>query len=128
MSRRPYRFSRHVENLVANLRGLPENHSPFERPVRDMGELVERLAKRHPALSETESLEDRIRDQWEAIVGPANARHCRPSRIERERSLVISVSNPVIRQELQFNKRHLLANLRSVKGGEAIRELIFKSG
>ena len=126
MGSTPYKFSRHAENLIANLRGVPEDYSPIVRETKDMGDVFDRILQRYKI--GVESLEDRIRDNWSQIVGPANALHCSPVRIERETTLIIAVSNPIIRQELQFNKSILLKNLRSIKNGRQIRAVVFRSG
>ena len=126
MAEKAYKFSRHAENLIANLRGVPENYSPIVRETRDMGAIFDKIIERYKI--GVESLEDRIRENWSAIVGPANANHCAPVRIERESILIIAVSNPIIRQELQFNQSILLKNLRSIKNGNRIRSVVFRSG
>ncbi|OUW18538.1 MAG: hypothetical protein CBD18_02510 [Opitutales bacterium TMED158] len=126
MADKAYKFSRSAENLIANLRGVPEDYSPIVRETRDMGAVFDRILERYKI--GVESLEDRIRDNWAQIVGPANATHCSPARIERERTLIIAVSNPIIRQELQFNQAILLKNLRSIPQGEQIRSVVFRSG
>ncbi len=126
MAKKPYKFSRHVENLIANLRGVPEDYSPIVRETKDMGGVLDKILDRHKI--GVNSLEDRIRENWTQIVGPGNASHCNPVRIERERTLIISVSNPIIRQELQFNKSLVLKNLKSVRNGNRILNVVFKSG
>ena len=126
MSKKAYKFSRQAENLIANLRGVPENYSPIGRETQDMGGIFDRILDRYKI--GVESLEDRIRENWEQIVGAPNAQHCNPVRIERENTLIIAVSNPIIRQELQFNQSHLLKNLRSIEKGHRIRYVVFRSG
>jgi len=126
VANKAYKFSRHAENLIANLRGVPENYSPIVRETRDMGVIFDKIIERYKI--GVESLEDRIRENWAEIVGPANANHCSPVRIERESVLIIAVSNPIIRQELQFNQSILLKNLRSIQDGRRIRSVVFRSG
>ncbi|MDE0767774.1 MAG: DUF721 domain-containing protein [Opitutaceae bacterium] len=126
MSKKAYKFSRRAENLIANLRGVPENYSPIGREIREMGGIFDKILDRYKI--GVESLEDRIRENWEQIVGAPNAQHCNPVRIERENTLIIAVSNPIIRQELQFNQSHLLKNLRSIEKGNRIRYVVFRSG
>lgn len=111
---------------MANLRGLPEDYSPITRPERSMDSILDRILQRYKI--GVDSLEDRIRDNWTAIVGPANAQHCQPIRIERDRTLFIAVSNPIIRQELEFNKSLLLRNLHQIQDARKIRTLVFKAG
>lgn len=123
----PFKFKRSVERLIANLRGIPENYEgEAPKTEKDVSSVVDRVLNRYKI--GVNSLEDRIVENWKQIVGPANATNCHPSRIDRERTLIISVSNPVIRQELQFNKRLILQNLHKIEGGKKIRTLVFKSG
>jgi len=126
MANKAYKFSRTAENLIANLRGVPEDYSPIVRETVDMGDILDKILNRYKI--GVESLEDRIREQWTRIVGVENAGHCHPVRIEREKTLVIAVSNPIIRQELQFNQLIILKNLKRVKSGGQIRSLVFRSG
>lgn len=126
MANKPYKFSRIAENLIANLRGVPEDYSPIVRETVEMGTVFDKILARYKI--GIESLEDRIRDHWNQIVGAENANHCNPVRIERETTLIIAVSNPIIRQELQFNQSIILKNLKSVKNGNHIRYLVFRSG
>lgn len=126
MSKKAYKFSRQTENLIANLRGVPEDYSPIGREIRDMGGIFDRILDRYKI--GVDSLEDRIRENWVRIVGTQNAQHCNPVRIERENSLIITVSNPVIRQELQFNQSLILKNLKSIEKGHRIRYVVFRSG
>ncbi len=126
MAKKAYKFSRQAENLIANLRGVPENYSPIGREIREMGGIFDNILLRYKI--GIESLEDRIRENWVKIVGPGNANYCNPVRIERENTLIIAVSNPIIQQELQFNQSILLKNLRSIENGHKIRYVVFRSG
>lgn len=125
--KKPYKFRKNVERLIANFRGIPENY-PGEAPAteRTMSNVLDRILTKYKI--GVDSLEDRINANWPQIVGTANATNCSPSRIEKERTLLIAVSNPVIRQELEFNKRLILQNLHKIEGGRMIRTLYFKSG
>ena len=127
MERRQYAFRKSVEKLIANLRGVPEDVEPVPpKTERDLGSVVERLMSRYKI--GVESLEDRINENWPQIVGAANAKNCSPARIDRDVTLLVAVANPIIRQELEFNKRLILKNLHAIPGGKQIRFLVFKSG
>lgn len=126
MAKKPYKFSRRAENLIANLRGVPEDYSPIVRETVDMGSVFDKILTRYKI--GVDSLEDRIREKWTQIVGLENAGHCNPVRIERERTLIVAVSNPIVRQELQFNQAIILRNLKNLKDGGQIRYLVFRSG
>ena len=120
-------FNRNIQNLIANLRGLPEDRGRSRvRDTRTIDELMQRLVQRHSI--GTTSPEDTIRDAWPAIVGASNEQFAQPSRIERDRCLVIAVNDPVVRQELQFNKTLLLKRVQAVPGCGQIREVVFRNG
>lgn len=127
MAKKPYKFNKRAERLISNFRGIPENY-PGEAPKteREMATVLDRILDKYKI--GVESLEDRINENWSQIVGAGNARNCSPSRIERDTTLIIAVSNPIIRQELEFNKRLILKNLHVIKDGRQIRALVFKSG
>ena len=116
-----------MENLIANLRGIPEDHSLIERKgPKDLDGIITSVMERYKI--GIESLEDHIRENWKAIVGEENARYCHPVRIERDTTLIIAVTNPIIRQELQFNRTILLQKIHKIKNGREIRQVVFKSG
>ena len=73
MSQKAYKFSRQAENLIANLRGVPEDYTPIGREIRDMGGIFDRILDRYKI--GVDSLEDRIRENWVQIVGATNAQH-----------------------------------------------------
>lgn len=125
--KKPYKFRKNVERLIANFRGIPENY-PGEAPKteRPLANVLDRILTKYKIGQD--SIEDRIIENWPQIVGPANAKNCAPNRIEKGRTLIIAVSNPVIRQELEFNKRLILQNLHKIEGGKKIRTIYFKSG
>lgn len=127
MAKQPHIFRKHVEHLIANLRGVPENYEgEAPKTDKDLPSVLDRILTRYKI--GVDSLEDRINEAWPQIVGAANATNCSPSRIDRERTLIIAVSNPIIRQELEFNKRLILQNLHKINGAKKIRTIVFKSG
>jgi predicted nucleic acid-binding Zn ribbon protein len=73
------------------------------------------------------ALAHRIGEQWEEIVGPQVALHCRPKGL-RGPVLELEVDSPVWSQQLQLRKTELLAKLAERLGAEAPRELRFQVG
>jgi hypothetical protein len=121
------KFNRHVENLVANLRGLPENPSRARlRESRDIAGLVEQILHKHRIGMATP--EDAVREAWPEIVGETIARLCHPLRIDRERTLIVGASNPVVRQELEFHKAGVLARIRAIPACAHITSVSFRAG
>jgi predicted nucleic acid-binding Zn ribbon protein len=60
--------------------------------------------------------------EWDAIVGPAIARHARPLRLRRG-TLMIAVDDAGWMQELQFLKHDLRERLNARLGRRAIRDV-----
>ena len=113
--------------MIANFRGLPENHSRSRiRKIRSIDDLVGHLVSKHRI--GMVSSHDAIRDAWGEIVGEANRQFAHPARIERDRCLIVAVNNPVVRQELQFNKALLVNRIRAIPGCHQIREIVFRNG
>jgi len=73
------------------------------------------------------ALAHRIGVQWEEIVGPQVAAHCRPLGI-RAGVLEIEVESPVWSQQLQLRKTELLGRLADRFGADGPRELRFQVG
>lgn len=120
-------FTRRIENLIANFRGLPENPSrSWIRPIRGIDDLVDRVVRKHRI--GMASPQDAIRDAWSGIIGESNQQFAHPARIERDRCLVVAVNDAVVRQELQFNKALLLKRVRAIPGCGQIREIVFRNG
>lgn len=120
-------FTRRIENLIANFRGLPEDPSRSRiRPTRGIGDLIDNVARKHRI--GVASPQDAIRDAWVEIIGEANQQFAHPARIERDRYLVVAVNDAVVRQELQFNKALLLKRVRAIPGCDRIRDIVFRNG
>lgn len=107
------KFSRHVENLIANLRGLPEQYGRSRpRPATQLDTLLETVLERYRVGEPTP--EQRIIENWKQVVGERTAHRCRPERIDRQNRLVIVAANSVIKQELLFGKRAILMRIRAL--------------
>jgi hypothetical protein len=120
-------FRREVENLIADFRGLPIDPSRSRlRSTRGLGDLMEQILHKYRIGMATP--EDAIRQAWHEIVGEGNATFCHPLRIDRERTLVIGVSNPVVRQELIFHRAMILERIRAIPAAHHISDLTIRSG
>lgn len=121
------KFSRDVENLIANLRGLPEdrNRSTVNQAYK-LDTLTEvLLEKYHIGQPRTEEV---IMKKWSHIMGEANAPRCAPIKIDRRKQLLISVSHPTLRQELSFEKSMILNRIRRLPGCSEIIDIRFVAG
>ena len=69
----------------------------------------------------------RIAERWEEAVGPEIARHCQPAAL-RDGMLEATVDSSAWCQELQLQRREILAALRRVAGDDAPAELWLRVG
>jgi hypothetical protein len=121
------KFSRDVENLIADLRGLPpETSAARMRETRAMSDLTEHFLHKHRIGMKTP--EEAIRDAWTEIVGTPNAEYCHPLRIDRNRVLLVGVSNPIVRQELLFHKAIVLQRLKAIPACAHLTDVQFRAG
>jgi predicted nucleic acid-binding Zn ribbon protein len=120
-------FNRDTSNLIATLRGLPQDRSTARaRPAFTLGSLIEVLEERYELGHE--KLTDVIAKNWKTIVGPQWAHQCCPQAIVDKVVLLIQVPNPILRQELRFQERQILTRIQKLDGGDVIRALNFRAG
>ena len=122
----PKEFSRTVENLIADLRGLPEDDGRSrKRKPTDLGSLIDALLIKHRISHD--SLEHSIRDKWPEIVGVANATYSHPLVVERAQ-LIVLVSHAVVRNELFLHRQTIVEKLRKLPGCADIRGVALRAG
>lgn len=119
-------FPRNVENLIAQLRGLPTNFSKSSlRPTKTIDALIDfnlkslNLGSARP--------EEMIMANWKDIVGEKNAHRSCPKTISRN-TLLISVANSVLRNELEFEKVNILKRVQALSNCKKITGLRFIIG
>lgn len=123
----PHQFSKLAEELVGDLRGVPfdEPRRSKKRATQPLATVVEQLMQAHQI--GRSSPEQNIRDKWSEIVGPSNAAHSHPARIERNRLLVL-VPHSVVRNELFMHREEIVARVRKLPGCETIKSLNLRAG
>ena len=121
----PHAFPRKVENMIASLRGLPENPSRARnREVRELGSVIDKvLAKYQIGRS---SPEERLREKWTDIVGAANASYSHPLQIDARGKLHILASHAVVRSEIQLHTDAILERVRALPGCENVKRLAIR--
>lgn len=119
-------FPRSVENLIAQLRGLPTNSSKSSlRPTKSIDALIDfnlkslNLGSARP--------EEVIMANWKDIVGEKNAHRSCPKTITRN-ILIITVANSVLRNELEFEKISILKRIQALAHCKKIIGLRFLIG
>jgi len=121
-------FSRETNNLIAGLRGLPADRSRSRvRPAFALGNLIE-LLEEHYKIGQ-ERVEDTIARNWKDIVGEHAAHRSRPQVVIGGGAvLLIQVANPMLRQELTFKEKEILARIHQLPGGQVIQALNWRAG
>jgi hypothetical protein len=119
-------LSREVENLIADLRGLPgEDSRSRRRKTQDLGPLIDELLVKYRISHD--SLEHSIREKWAELVGVANATYSHPLVVERAQ-LVVLVSHSVVRNELFHHRMEILARVQKLPGCAGIKGINLRSG
>lgn len=122
----PSSFPQDIENLIAQLRGLPQDYSRSRlRHSQTIDYLIDvnlkslKLGQPRP--------EDHIMANWRNIVGEKNAHRSCPKIISKG-TLIISVSNSTIRNELLFERSNILKRLCALPGCQHIAGISFLAG
>jgi hypothetical protein len=124
----PFQFSKLAEELIGDLRGVPNEIPPRQRkrPTKPLADLVEQLLIKHQI--GRASPEQTIRDHWTELVGSANAHYSHAVIIDPRGKLVIIASHAVVRQELTMHRRTIVARIRELPGCEHVKDLSIRAG
>ena len=118
------KFSRHVVNLLANLRGLPEDRGrSTDRDLRSIDDAVTEAFKK--LRLDKPVPEDAIFAHWHELLPTKLARRCAPLRVLEGGKLVVQCENSVIKSEVRFHERALLAKIRALRGCQEVRTISF---
>lgn len=127
MPREPHEFSRNIENLIADLRGLPGNRSRSRsRPEQLLGSSIDKLLQKYQI--GPEAPEHILRARWHEIVGNANAAYSHPVRIDKGAKLLVLTSHAVVRDELRLLETVILQRVRKMHGCEHVAGLVLRAG
>lgn len=121
------RLTRAQRNLVANLRGQPEERGrSSERAVRTLDQAVEEAVRRLGI--DRPIPEHAISAAWSKLLPPALARRTAPLRILPDGKLVIQCEGATVRSEATFLSRGLLAKIRELPGCGHVKAIGFTVG
>lgn len=122
------RVTREIENLVAVLRGLPEdeNTSRERHGTVSSATLVETLFQRYRIGQRSDM--QAILESWPRLVGPSFAQRCAPERITPDGTLLIQVTNPTVRREISFHEPRILTAISSLPECANVHAVAFKAG
>ncbi|MDR1434922.1 MAG: DUF721 domain-containing protein [Puniceicoccales bacterium] len=119
------KFSRKVQNLIADFRGLPRDDSPAVlRKERQIGNVFQEILKKYVKTCDAK-IGGEIFDQWPRIVGPMFCSISRPHKILANGALIVKVENSVIRQELSFQSDEILQQIRRICPESPIHRIVF---
>ena len=125
MSAEPKEFSRAVENLIADLRQVPQDRNRSKRrKTTDLGAVIDELLVKYRISHD--SLEHSIREKWTELVGEANAGYSHPLTVERN-LLIVLVSHSVVRNELFLHREAIVDKIRKLPGCDQIKGLALRS-
>ncbi|HIV04022.1 MAG TPA: HAD-IA family hydrolase [Candidatus Spyradosoma merdigallinarum] len=147
-------FPRRTRNLLALLRGLPEEQAPDPATLVAKKGGSETVARKRERVEEAAFSPDRkfdvpaelidallrsrgifrgsaqsvILEAWEKIVPAKFAARCVPAELrDGLGTLVVSCENSVVRQQLEFEKTALLKKIRSLPNCGNVRKIIFSN-
>jgi hypothetical protein len=119
------KFSRRVQNLIADFRGLPrDNSSSILKEELAVSELFQNILEKYVNKSDV-AIGAEIFENWSQIVGDILGMLCTPHRITAAGALVIKVQNSVVRQELFCRKEEILQRIHKTCPRSGIVEIVF---
>lgn len=121
------KFPREVENLIANLRSLPEDKGrSILRQSYPINSLIEVILERYKIGKPTS--EEAIMAHWSKIMGDDNAHRCSPQKLDEAGTLLVAVNNPVLRRELMFQRVSILKKIQALPECSHIKAIMFIAG
>lgn len=122
-----HQFSKLAEALVGDLRGIAPDDPPRakRRAAQPLAAVLEQLLQKHQI--GRESPEHTIRDNWNEIVGPANASYSHPAMIERNQ-LIVLAGHAVVRNELFLHREEIVARIKKLPGCGHVKAIHLRAG
>ncbi len=118
------RFSRSVENLIADFKGLPrtaKGEAHFREPT-ELKHLLEVLNERYKF--QQDSPERVLVENWNRIFGEKYAQRCSPLRIVNQNTLIVAINHPVLRSNLMMESRTYLARIQELPLCDSITRIV----
>ncbi|OIO59705.1 MAG: hypothetical protein COZ46_03400 [Verrucomicrobia bacterium CG_4_10_14_3_um_filter_43_23] len=122
-----YAFSQKETELISELRGIPYPSRKLNlSTLFSIDSLLERNFKKYNIGRKTSEMV--IMENWKAIVGSQRAHRCCPSKIIEGGVLIITINNPILRNELYFERRQILNKIHALPGCESIKDILLDLG
>jgi hypothetical protein len=124
----PHAFSRSIENLIADFRGVPGDESRSKkRNDQPLGAAIDKLLRKYHIGDDAP--DHTIRKHWAEIVGHANAAYSHPVKIDgKTGKLLVMVSHAVVRDELRLLETILLQRVRQLHDCDKVTGLTIRAG
>ena len=121
------KFSQQQEEVIIEFLGIPSDRCfhPSKEPI-PFENLVNNFITRHKLEKGLVKTEQVLFEQWESIFGSFSER-CHPIKITDGGCLIISISNPTLRSEINFNKKEILSQIQGFKGCKGIKDILLRS-
>jgi len=113
--------------LIDRFRGAPRHPVRKTRAPNAMGLKVDGILA-GLRVNHGETPERTILAHWKDLLGEERCQRCAPARLQRDGTLVVLAPNPVVRQELSFEKRKLLGKIRRLPGCAFVRSILLRGG
>jgi putative hydrolase of the HAD superfamily len=116
------RFSRNVINLLANLRGLPEDKG--RSTLRNSVSIDDAVTQAFRKLRLDKPVpEDAIVASWNKLLPLKLSRRCAPLRVIEDGRLIIQCESAVIKSEARFFEKSLLLKIRELPGCRQVKAI-----
>ena len=116
------KFSRSVQNLLANLRGVPEDRGrSTTRNTRTIDDALSEVFQKFRFDRITP--EDTIVAQWHNLLPLKLARRCAPQKVHDDGKLIIQCESSIVKAEVQFHAKAMLAKIKLLPGCQSVRQI-----
>jgi len=120
------KLPRDIEDAIADFRELPRaDDYVWDAGPSGIDSILEVVIEKYQI--DKPRPERLIMENWNAIMGE-NALRCAPERIDSQGRLVVAVANPVLRRELAFSRKRIVAKIRRLEGCNDITDIEFRAG
>jgi hypothetical protein len=120
-------FTRQVQDLIADFRGLPRTYDAAgERPPTPLGNLIAVIRERHRL--DQDCPERVLVENWQKIFESTYAERCHPVRILNEDTLVIAINHPVLRSNIMMDSRRYLQRIQALPMCSGIKRIVARAG
>ena len=120
------KFSRSVQNLLANLRGVPEDRGrSTTRNTRTIDDALSEVFQKFRFDRVTP--EDTLIAQWHHLLPLKLAKRCAPQKVQDGGKLIIQCESSIVKTEVQFHAKAMLAKIKLLPGCQGVRQIQFVS-